>query len=150
MGKHTCPEGMRRIISIDDQIDHIRPCIRRRGSHYAAMHNADQTATAPQDDAPANPLVKLMEAIARRRAIQARYNGAVFKLAPYQLFERHSDLFLSALNLSKVWASEDERRLGQFKIAGLSDMELLDEPFEPLASYDGSLPRSEDVLVLAI
>lgn len=96
------------------------------------------------------PLPKLMEAIARQRAIQARYNGAVFKLAPYQLFERHSDLFISALNMSKAWPSDEERRLGQFKVAGLSAMELLDEEFEPLSSYDGSLPRADDVLVLAI
>jgi hypothetical protein len=109
------------------------------------MHNEERTV-----EPPANPLPKLMEAIARQRAIQAQYNGVVFKLAPYQLFERHSDLFIRALNLSKAWGDDEERRLGQFKIAGLSAMELLDEAFEPLAFYDGSLPREDDKLVLAI
>jgi hypothetical protein len=112
------------------------------------MQNEERSSSSL--DPVANPLPTLMEAIARQRAIQARYNGAVFKLAPYQLFERRSDLFINALNLSKAWATEEERCLGQFKIAGLSAMELLDESFEPLVSYDGSLPRPEDVLVLAI
>jgi hypothetical protein len=113
------------------------------------MHNEEHSSSTLAAPA-ANPLPKLMEAIARQRAIQARYNGSVFKLAPYQLFERRSDLFISALNLSKAWPSDEERRLGQFKIAGLSAMELLDEGFDPLPSYDGSLPRADDVLVLAI
>lgn len=111
----------------------------------------NEEMTAPTEAKPVGvPLPKLMEAIARQRAIQACYNGTVFKLAPYQLFERHSDLFISALNMSKVWQTDDDRRLGQYKVAGLSAMELLDEEFEPLPTYNGSLPRTDDVLLLAI
>ena len=117
--------------------------------HYAAMHNDDSTTSALAEPA-INPLPILMEGIARRRLIQAQYNGAIFKLAPYQLFERHKDLFISALNMSKAWSSDDERRLGQFKIAGLSALELIDEEFAPIPSYDGSLPRAEDMLLLAV
>jgi len=113
------------------------------------MHNDDSTSSTLAEPV-ANPLPILMEGIARHRLVQAQYNGAVFKLAPYQLFERHKDLFISALNMSKTWASDDERRLGQFKIAGLSALELLDEEFVPIPGYDGSLPRAEDVLLLAI
>ena len=94
--------------------------------------------------------VKLMEAVARKRAVAARYNGAMIKLAPHLIFERHGDLFTSALNMSKDWRADDERRLGQFKLAGLSATELLDETFDPLPSYDGAPPRSDDVLILTI
>lgn len=91
-----------------------------------------------------------MEAIARKRMVSARYNGSVITLAPHVLFERHGDLYVSALNLSKGWRSDDERRLGQFKLAGLAAAELLDEVFDPLPSYEPAAPRSDDTLVLAI
>lgn len=94
--------------------------------------------------------VKVMEAIARKRTVAARYNGNVIKLAPHLLFERRGDLFVSALNLSKSWAVDDERRLGQFKLAGLNATELLEESFDPLPSFQPSAPRPEDTVILAI
>jgi len=94
--------------------------------------------------------LKLMEAIARKQAVAARYNGDLIKLAPHVLFERHGDLFVSALNMSKAWRSDDERRLGQFKLAGLGSAELLEESFDPLPSYQPTVPRSDDALILAI
>jgi hypothetical protein len=94
--------------------------------------------------------LKLMEAIARKRTVTARYNGNQIKLAPHLLFERHGDLFISALNMSKVWRADDEPRLGQFKLAGLGATELLDESFDPLPSYQAGPPRAEDTLILAV
>jgi hypothetical protein len=94
--------------------------------------------------------VTLMEAIARQRIVQVRYNGERIRLAPHFLFERHGDLFIGALNLGKNRRPEDAPRLGQFKLAGLGGAELLDETFVPLASYQATTPRAEDTLVLAI
>ena len=91
-----------------------------------------------------------MEAIARRKLIVARYNGEIIRLAPHLLFERHGELFTSALNLSKNWRSDDERRLGQFKLAGLGAVELLDESFDPLPAFAPEVPRPDDTLILAI
>ncbi|ODU21156.1 hypothetical protein, partial [Sphingopyxis sp. SCN 67-31] len=70
--------------------------------------------------------LKLMEAIARKRTVTARYNGNVMRLAPHLMFERHGALFVSALNLDKNWRSDDERRLGHFKLDGLAQTELVD------------------------
>ena len=39
---------------------------------------------------------------------------------------------------------------GQFKLAGLGSTELLDESFDPLPSYQPTVPRSDDALILAI
>ena len=94
--------------------------------------------------------LKMMEAIARKRAVTATYNGQSMKLAPHQLFERHGDLFISALNLSKNWRSDDERRLGHFKLDGLAATELSSETFDPLPNFEAKAPRSEDTLVLAV
>jgi hypothetical protein len=92
----------------------------------------------------------LMEAIARQKAVSARYNGEIVKLAPHLLFERHGNLFVSALNMTKVWRSDDERRLGQFNLAGLVEAQLLDEGFEALPSFRPETPRPDDTLILAI
>lgn len=94
--------------------------------------------------------ITLMEAITRQRLVSIRYNGQTLRLAPHFLFERHGDLFIGALNLGKNWRSDDEPRLGQFKLAGLGGAELLDESFDPLASYEPAAPRADDRLVMAI
>lgn len=92
----------------------------------------------------------LLEAVARKRVVTARYNGRVIKLAPHLMFTRHGELFVNAHNMSKAWRADDEMRLGQFKLAGLNDVELLDENFDPLPSYDGAPPRSDDLTVLTV
>lgn len=94
--------------------------------------------------------LKLMEAIACKRAIEALYNGKLIKLAPHLLFERRGDLFVSALNMSKNWRTEEDRRLGQFKLSGLGAADLLDESFDPLPSYEPAVPHIDDRLLLAV
>src|SRR3546814_2217007 len=77
--------------------------------------------------------LKLMEAIARRRMISASYNGNRMTLAPHLMFERSGDLFVRALTLGTNWRSEEERRRGHFKLAGLGAAELLEVGLAPLA-----------------
>ena len=91
-----------------------------------------------------------MEAIARQRTVTAHYNGGQLKLAPHIMFERHGDLFVSALNMSKNWRDESEHKLGHFKLMGLADVELTEENFDPMPTYEATLPRSEDTLILAV
>ena len=94
--------------------------------------------------------LKVIEAIARQQIVVTRYNGKQLHLAPHLLFERHGDLFVSALNLSKSWRDEGERRLGQFKLAGLRTAKLLDERFDPLPSFQATAPRADDRLLMAV
>jgi len=94
--------------------------------------------------------LKMMEAIARRRIVSTRYNGDAMTLAPHQMFERHGALFVSALNLNKNWRSDEEKRLGQFKLDGLSETEVTDEAFEPLPMFQPAAPSDKDTLLLAV
>jgi len=94
--------------------------------------------------------LKLIEAIARKLTVSARYNGNTVKLAPHLLFERRGDLFVGAFNMSKGKRADDEPQLGLFKLAGLVATELLDEPFDPLPSFEASAPRADDTLILAV
>lgn len=97
-----------------------------------------------------DPRLTVMEAIARKRIIMARYNGNEAKLAPHLLFARRGDLFVSALNMNKKFRSLEERQLGHFKLDGLSATELTAETFDPLPSYEAAPPNDEDELLLAI
>lgn len=96
------------------------------------------------------PRLALLEAVARRRVVTAHYNSVAMKLAPHLLFERHGDLFVSAWNMSKNWRPEEEPKLGHFKLNGLADVALTEEPFEPLPSFAPETPRADDTLVLAV
>jgi hypothetical protein len=97
-----------------------------------------------------DPRLVLFEAIARKRAVTAQYNGVRMRLAPHLLFERRGDLFVGALNMSKNWRSDDEKRLGHFKLDGLGDAALTEEGFDPLPSFEPAAPQPEDTLVLAV
>jgi hypothetical protein len=117
--------------------------------HYAAMHNLPAVRFS-RGAAMSEARMTLMEAIARKQAVTARYNGDEIKLAPHLLFERRGDLFLQALNMGKAWRTDEERRLGQFKLAGLIGTKLLDEAFAPLPHYDAVLPHPDDALILTV
>ena len=108
------------------------------------MHN--ETSAKSSND----PRMVLFEAIARKRAVTAQYNGVQMRLAPHVLFERRGDLFLSALNMTKNWRSDDEKHLGHFKLDGLGETALTDEGFDPLPSFRPTAPQPDDTLVLAI
>ncbi len=92
----------------------------------------------------------LFEAIARKRAVTAEYNGVQMRLAPHVLFERRGDLFLSALNMTKNWRADDEKYLGHFKLDGLVETILTDEGFDPLPSFQATAPQPNDTLLMAI
>lgn len=92
----------------------------------------------------------LMEAITFRKIVKVRYNRDVIRLAPHLLFERKGDLFTSALNVEKAWRADEDPRLGQFKLAGLADITLTDDEFEPLPSFSPRTPRDDDVPILAV
>lgn len=103
--------------------------------------------TEDQTDTPER---KCLQAIATRHLIQADYNGAELRLAPHLLFMRHGEPYIGAFNPGKAWRSDDERRLGYFKLAGLHNLMVIDQPFEPLETADTAPPRAEDQLVFAI
>jgi len=92
----------------------------------------------------------VIEAIARKLALSASYNGNQMRLAPHLLFRRHGALFVNALNLDKAWRSEEEKRLGAFKLDGLRDIAVTDEGFEPLAGFEPAPPREMDEEVFAL
>jgi hypothetical protein len=82
--------------------------------------------------------------------LRAGYNRQELTLAPHALFARRGELYVSALNMAKSWRNEDERRLGYFKVAGLSEVTVTDQPFEALPLSLQALPLPEDALLFAV
>ena len=123
----------------------------RNGEEKTSSQTHDQQAagqTAP-DPEPSSEKT-LFEAIARVRMISAHYNGGEIHLAPHLLFSRHGELFLGAFNPRKNWRSDEKRRLGYFKVSGLSNVVLMEDTFVPLPTFDGSLPRETDEHLFAV
>jgi hypothetical protein len=92
----------------------------------------------------------VLEAIARKVLLNAAYNGQRLTLAPHALFARRGELYASALNLSKNWRSDEERRLGYFKVAGLAAVEVTEDPFDALPNAAGMLAGADDEVLLAV
>ena len=77
------------------------------------------------------------------------YNGQKLTLAPHALFARHGDLFVSAVNLTKSWRADEEKRLGYFKVAGLAGVEVTEDTFDVLPDSGPLLSRAGGELILA-
>lgn len=154
-GKHEDPQGIP--AEIPGEKKRVKLALWRGGAGDGALGPLTHAASSDLEtevQMPSEPEVSnekiLLEAIARLRVIVADYNGAQMRLAPHQLFSRHGDLFVSALNTGKNWRSADERRLGHFKVGGLSRIALTEDAFEPLPGFDGGLPREGDVPLFAV
>lgn len=112
------------------------------------MQNKTETLSPTADATDVR--MKMMQAIALRRMVTARYNGAELRLAPHMMFERRGGLFVSALNLDKNWRSDEDPRLGHFKLDGIGEAEVKEEGFEPLPAFEAAPPHEDDTLILAI
>jgi hypothetical protein len=111
------------------------------------MHNGQAADDSAQQ---ADARIRIMEAIARGVLVTARYNGQTMTLAPHALFARHGALFLRALNLAKTWRTAEDRRLGQFKLDGLAQVMVTNDPFEPLPDSRPFLANENEELLLAV
>jgi len=115
--------------------------------HIAAMqHNPSVPVTVAPDAAR----MGVLEAIARRVLLNVAYNGERLTLAPHALFARRGELYASALNLSKNWRADEERRLGYFKVTGLAAVEVTEDPFDALPNAAGMLAGAGDEVLLAV
>jgi hypothetical protein len=89
-------------------------------------------AGPPTHDLPAIMVdPRVFEAIATRKCLHATYNRVRMKLAPHILYTRNEAVFLDAVAIEKAGATPRDKKLGSFKIDGLSGVALADEPFVP-------------------
>ncbi len=83
----------------------------------------------------------ILEAIALKKCLRATYNRVEMKLAPHILYNRDDDLHMDAVALEKNGAPPKEKKLGVFRLKGLSDMQVLEEPFEAEGLFEPEAER---------
>ncbi|TKD50325.1 hypothetical protein [Sphingomonas baiyangensis] len=81
-------------------------------------------ATAPEGPAP-----RVFEAIVRKRCLTATYNRTQVLMAPHAAWTKHGDLFVDGVTLRLNGAPPREPKLGTFKLIGLGDLAVTDQPF---------------------
>ncbi len=87
----------------------------------------------------ANALI--LEAIARALCLRATYNRATVLLAPHILYQKNDSYFIDAITIARDGRPPREEKMGAFNLAGLSDIELTDEPFVRSELYDPKDPK---------
>lgn len=113
-----------------------RPTLRLRLSRGAALATAlEGSESGAAEGQEREPLVAL--AIARRACLRGRYNGGEVLLQPSLLYRQHDALFLLAVTARRDGKPPREAKLGTFRLAGLNELSLTNEGFEP-----GPLHRS--------
>lgn len=94
---------------------------------------------------------QFFEAIALQKCLTATYNRMVVKLAPHILYTRHEEMFIDAVTIERDGRPPRELKLGTFKLAGLSDVAVIDETFEGMYGlYDEGDEKYKGVTLFAI
>lgn len=92
----------------------------------------------------------LLEAIALQKCVKATYNRMAVRLAPHILYTRHDDLFLDAVTVEREGARPKEIKLGSFKLAGLTDLELAPQTFQPQPFFNPAAEKYAGETVFAV
>lgn len=82
--------------------------------------------------------------------VAVTYNGTQLDLCPHQLIMRHQSVYLRALNPLKGRRHDEEPSLGNFNIAGLSNISVTEQPFEPLPAFEGKPEREDDRSLISV
>jgi hypothetical protein len=91
----------------------------------------------------------VLEAIARRRCLEAVYNRMTVRLAPHILYTRHDELFVDAVTIERDGRRPREAKLGTFKLAGLRDPAVAGQAFRLEPGFDPADGKYAGVTLLA-
>lgn len=84
---------------------------------------------------------RILQAIALRQQLGARYNKLELVLAPHVLYKRNDSYFIDAITLLRNGAEPREIKVGSYNLAGLTDVEVLDDKFEVNPLFDRMDPK---------
>lgn len=93
----------------------------------------------------------ILESIALQKCLMATYNKMAVKLAPHILYTRHDEMFIDAVTLEREGSPPRELKLGVFKLAGLSDLQVVEEAFDHMGGlYDANDSKYKGVTLFAV
>lgn len=94
---------------------------------------------------------EIFEAIALQKCLKVTYNKMVVTLAPHILYTRHDEMFIDAVTVDRDGRPPRELKLGTFKLVGLSDIVVMDDPFEAMHGlYDQNDDKYKGVTLFAV
>lgn len=108
------------------------------------------TDTPDAMPAPSGPVPTMFEAIVRQRAVTATYNKGVVTIAPHILYTRHGEIFVDAVTVERDGKPPREEKLGTFKLDGLGDPTLTDQPFTPSALFEPEAEKYVGVTLMGV
>ncbi|MFW2830216.1 hypothetical protein [Sphingomonas sp. ID0503] len=92
----------------------------------------------------------VLEAIARRKCLDATYNRMDVKLAPHILYTRHDELYVDAVTVEREGNPPREIKVGTFKLAGLSIRGVDERSFEPQPVFNPADEKYEGVTLFSV
>lgn len=87
---------------------------------------------------------RILEAIALRRHLGARYNKLGLVLAPHVLYRRNDSFFIDAITITREGAEPREPKVGSYNLAGLSELEVLEVTFDIHPLFNRMDPKYRD------
>ena len=87
---------------------------------------------------------RILEAIALRRCLTARYNKLALVLAPHVLYKRNDSYFIDAITISRDGVEPKEPKVGSYNLAGLSEIGLIENGFEEHPLFNRMDPKYRD------
>jgi hypothetical protein len=79
---------------------------------------------------------RILEAIALRQHLGARYNKLELVLAPHVLYKRNDSYFIDAITILRNSEEPKEPKVGSYNLAGLSELTVLDDKFDVHPLFD--------------
>lgn len=92
----------------------------------------------------------ILEAIARLRCVMAQYNRGLVVLAPHILYTRHGELHIDATTISRDGNPPRETKIGTFKLDGLGELTLTEQPFTPFPLFEPEAEKYVGETLLAV
>jgi hypothetical protein len=87
---------------------------------------------------------RILEAIALRRQLGARYNKLDLVLAPHVLYKRNDSFFIDAITVLRNGQEPKEPKVGSYNLAGLSELAVLPDTFDIHPLFNRMDPKYRD------
>jgi hypothetical protein len=110
------------------------------------MDNVQDNADSP----PANPAMTLFEAVVRQRCVSVTYNRKRMILAPHIVYTRNAGMYIDAITVSLEGMLPREVKLGTFKVDGLSEIKLIERPFEINPIFEPDAMKYESATLMKV
>ncbi len=115
------------------------------------MESSAASPTETADTAtPSGAVPTILEAIVRRRCLNAVYNRGRVTLAPHILYTRHDELHIDAVAVERDGKPPRDVKIGTYRLSGLGALHITDRSFAPVESFDPLETKYQGVTLIEV